>query len=107
MLFILNSDGYVVALNKAGSLELDYQLSEAIAKHFTELIDSDNIASATDMISKALKEGSSSFEVNLISKFEVPKLFILNLKTIENDNNITRLLGTGKNISYQKNLRAN
>ncbi|MGQ9643143.1 MAG: histidine kinase dimerization/phospho-acceptor domain-containing protein, partial [Ignavibacterium sp.] len=106
LLFILNSDGYVVALNKAGSLELDYQPSEAIGKHFTEFIDSDNIASATDMISKALKEGSSSLEVNLISKFEVPKLFILNLKTIKNDNNITGLLGTGKNISYQKKLES-
>jgi signal transduction histidine kinase len=106
LLFILNSDGYVAAVNKAGSLELDYPPSEAIGKHFTEFIDSDNIASATDMINKALKEGSSSLVVNLISKFEVPKLFILNLRTVRNGDNIIGLLGTGKNISYQKKLES-
>jgi len=106
LLFILNSEGYLIALNKSGGRELDYTPSEAIGKHFTEFIDSENIAAATEMINKALKQGTASLEVTLISKFEVPKLFILNLRTIKKDDNILGLLGTGKNITYQQKLES-
>ncbi|MCA2005015.1 MAG: PAS domain-containing protein [Ignavibacterium sp.] len=104
LLFILNADGYVVAVNKNGSKELDYTPTDVLGKHFTEFIDAENIAAATDSINKALKEGSSSLEVCLISKFEVRKLFLMNLRVIRNGENILGLLGSGKNISNLKKL---
>ncbi|BDQ03887.1 MAG: hypothetical protein KatS3mg037_2462 [Ignavibacterium sp.] len=106
LIFVLNSDGFVVAANNYGCKELDYSPAEVIGKHFTEFIDSESIAAATDMIDKALKEGSSSLEVHLISKFEVPKLFSMNVRTVKNGEKIAGLLGAGKNITQVKKLEA-
>lgn len=106
LLFILNSDGYIVAVNKSGSKELDYSTTEVIGKHFTEFIESDDITAATEMIDKALKEGESSLEVNLISKYEVPKLFQMKIRTIKKEDKIIGLLGTGRNITRLKKLES-
>ncbi len=106
LVFILNSDGFVLAVNNYGSKELDYSPFEVVGRHFTDFIDSENIAAATDMIDKALKEGSSSLEVHLISKFEVPKLYSMNIRTVKDGEKITGLLGAGKNITHVKKLEA-
>lgn len=104
LVFILNSDGFLTAVNETGCQQLDYTPAEVIGKHFTEFVDSENIASATDQIDKALKQGKSSFETHLISKFEVSKLFKLNIKTIRSENKIIGLLGTGTNLSYLRKI---
>lgn len=102
--FILNSEGFLIAVNIAGCNQLDYTPAEALGRHFTDFVNTENIALATDHINKALKSGKNSFEVHLISKFEVSKLFKLNLKTIKRNDKIIGLLGTGTNLSNQRSL---
>ncbi len=106
LLFILDENGYIIAINKNGAQSLDYSDVEMRGKHLLDFIKVDEKPEVMFALKKILAdELKLDFETNLIGKYENEIPFRINCSLIKNDNNIIGLLGTGKNLKEIKALK--
>ncbi len=106
LLFILDENGYIIAINKNGAQSLDYSDIDMRGKHLLDFIKSDEKSEVMFALKKILAdELKLDFETNLIGKYENEIPFRINCNLIKNDNNIIGLLGTGKNLKEIKVLK--
>ena len=106
LIFILDDEGYIVAINQYGAASLDYQTNELINKHFSELIDSNYFELVNSSITLALKNNHAFFEASLINKFEKINKYQISIKTVRHNDEIIGLLGIGSNVTKLRKLES-
>jgi PAS domain S-box-containing protein len=104
LIFILDENGSIVAINQYGASALDYTIHELVGKHFSELIDTDYFELVNSSITLALKGNRAFFEASLINKFEKVNKFQISIKTVKNKDKVIGLLGVGKNVTKYRQL---
>lgn len=114
LIFALNSYGYFVTVNTRGARTLGFTPDELIGRHFLEFVDEDNKADIAIAFQQILnQEELTSFEVRFIDKFEKVLTFEINARNLKTGNEISGLIGIGRDISdrlrnekQQKDLNA-
>ena len=104
LIFILNEQGEIIAINKFGASSLDYSIDELVGKHFADLITEDYLQLVNSSISLALKNKQTFFESSITSKFERVNKFQFSVQTIKDGKKILGLLGIGKNVTRLRKL---
>jgi PAS domain S-box-containing protein len=104
LIFILDEEGRIIAINQYGAIKLDYTSKDLIGKHFTELIDPNYFALVNSSITLAIKTSHAFFEASLINKFEKTNKFQISIKAITVNDKILGLLGVGKNVTKIRKL---
>lgn len=104
LIFILNEEGNIIAINHYGAGSLDFTVQELAGKHFADIVDPEYLQLVNSSVNFALKNDHSFFEAALVSKFEKVLRFQINIKTIKSDEKIIGLLGLGKNVTRQRKL---
>lgn len=104
LIFILDENGTIVAINQYGAASLDFTCNELIGKHFTELIDPDYFQLVNSSITLALKSNHAFFEASLINKFEKVNRYQISIRTVKNEDRIIGLLGVGRNVTKLRKL---
>ena len=104
LIFILNEDGSIAAMNQYGATSLDFNNHELIGKHFSEIIDPNYFELVNASINLALKTSHAFFEASLINKFEKVNKYQISIKTVKHENKIIGLLGVGRNVTKLRKL---
>jgi len=104
LIFILNEEGNLIAINQYGAGSLDFSVQELVGKHFADIVDPDYLQLVNSSVSFALKNDHSFFEAALVSKFEKALRFQINIRTVKSDGKIIGLFGMGKNVTRQRKL---
>ena len=104
LIFILNEDGSIAAMNQYGTTSLDFNNHELIGKHFSEIIDPNYFELVNASINLALKTSHAFFEASLINKFEKVNKYQISIKTVKHENKIIGLLGVGRNVTKLRKL---
>lgn len=104
LIFILNEEGSITAINQHGAGSLDFSVQELVGKHIADIVDPDYLQLVNSSVSLALKNNHSLFEAALVSKFEKVFRFQINIRTVKSDGKIIGLLGMGKNVTRQRKL---
>jgi PAS domain S-box-containing protein len=106
LIFILDDNGIIIAINKNGAAKLDYTSDELIGKHLTEIIDPNYIDLVNSSITLAIKAEHAFFEASLVNKFEKLNKYQLSIKTVKENDKIIGLLAVGKNVTKLRKLEA-
>lgn len=105
-IFIIDNAGKILLVNQPGADLLDYTIEELKGKHFTDLIDEEDYLNVSGFIKDALSKNKvTNFDANLVSKYEKIIPFNLNCQTIMKDLKVIGMIGIGKDISREKQLR--
>ncbi len=100
LIFTLNSNGYFVTVNTRGARTLGYTSDELIGKHFLDFVQDDNKADIAIAFQQILnQEDMTSFEVKLIDKYENILTFEVNARNLKTDDEISGLIGIGRDIT--------
>lgn len=100
LIFTLNSYGYFVTVNTRGARTLGYSPDELIGKHFLEFVNEDNKDDIAVVFQEILAQTElTSFEVQFIDKFEKVLTFEINARNIKTGDEITGLIGIGRDIT--------
>ncbi len=104
LIFTLNSYGYFVTVNTRGARTLGYSPDELIGKHFLEFVNEDNKDDIAVVFQEILAQTElTSFEVQFIDKFEKVLTFEINARNIKSGDEITGLIGIGRDITDRIN----
>ena len=105
LILILNEDGLIKNVNQNGALTLDYNKEELINRHIMDLV-SPKYSVETARVFKGLIDGvpETSFEAALISNYDREVLFGVSAKTIYQNNKISEIIITGKNITHIREI---
>jgi PAS domain S-box-containing protein len=107
LLFVLDENGYIIAINKAGAQNLDYPELDLRGRHLLEFIKSEEKQMVMNSLKKMLtEEVNMDFDVNLLSKYENQVPYHLSCSLIRDGKKITGILGTGSSLKEINNLRA-
>lgn len=100
LIFTLNSYGYFVTVNTRGARTLGYSPDELIGKHFLEFVNEDNKDNMAVVFQEILAQTElTSFEVQFVDKFEKVLTFEINARNIKSGDEITGLIGIGRDIT--------
>ena len=104
LIFSLDNYGNFLSVNNNGALSLDYKPEEIMGKHFLEFVDEDDKVEVAKSFQEALKaENVTTFEVSFMSKFGKKIIFEINGHFLSNKDQVTGLLGIGRNITQRRN----
>ncbi|MFO7447129.1 MAG: PAS domain-containing sensor histidine kinase [Ignavibacteriaceae bacterium] len=102
-IFILDNNGSFINVNNNGALLLDYTQDELIGKHFLDIIDFKGKAAVGRSFQQILRSKNLyKFESSMVSKSGKTITLEINGKAIFFKDNVTGMLGVGKNITKQK-----
>ncbi len=105
LIFSLDVEGRISAVNKTGAFELDYSLEELIGRHFLDLISFDErpklLKSFQQLISDKKLVKVNSY---LKNKFGRELWYEIKLKPIRSDDRLNGIIGIGINKSKNKYL---
>ncbi len=103
LMFILDEEGKFLLINKSGLKLLEYSPENLKGKHFTEFVDPEHHTRINNLFNEALiKKIAVTFEVSLLSKYEMTIPFEINCRIIEKDGSIIGMIGIGRNVGEQK-----
>ncbi len=99
-IFTLDKNGNFVSINNNGALSLNYTPGEMKGKHFLELIDEESKLNVTEAFQKLLNSNEIiSFDAKLIGKLGNKTIFEIQALPTRNDNQVTGMLGIGRNVT--------
>jgi PAS domain S-box-containing protein len=105
LIFNLDNYGYFLTVNTDGALSLGYKAEDMIGKHFLEFVDEENKADVAIAFQKILKsENINSFEAVLVNKSKGNLFFEIKARPIKKNNEITGMLGIGRNVSERRKV---
>ncbi len=103
LIFNLDNYGYFVSVNNYGALSLGYKPEEMCGKHFLEFIDESAKSDVALAFQKILKSDKIvSFEVTFVDRFGKNIVFEVQGRPIKNDDEITGLLGIGRDVTQRR-----
>lgn len=106
LLFVLDENGYILAVSKAGAISMDYSDLNMRGKHLLEFVKADEKPLLMEALKKTLVTGFNlDMDVNLISKYEAELPFHLSCGLIKDGEKILGMLCTGKNLKEINSLR--
>lgn len=106
LLFVLDENGYIIAVSKSGALSLDFSELDMRGKHLLEFVKAEEKAKLLEELKKTIiTEKKLDMEVTLIGKYENEIPFHLSCSLIKRDKNIVGMLGTGNNLNDLKTLK--
>ncbi len=106
LLFVLDENGYIVAVSRVGALSLDYSDLDMRGKHLLDFVKSEEKPVLIEALKKTLvTEIKLDLAVNLIGKYENEIPFHVTCDLIKDGDRIVGMLGTGKNLKETKSLR--
>ncbi|MHB8854754.1 MAG: sensor histidine kinase [Ignavibacteriaceae bacterium] len=99
-IFFLDNEGYFTEVNSYGASSLDYDPTELTGRHFTELVSAKEQRKTAKSFQQILKKKKIvSFETIFISKFGNEVRYEIKCKPLVKDEEITGVIGAGRNIS--------
>lgn len=105
LIFIIDCDGRITLVNKAGRELLDYTEKELKGKHITDIISYEDIPSVSESLNKALKKNQPTLiNARLLNKLEEELPFEINCITTSENRTVTGLLGIGRELSQKWKL---
>ena len=105
LIFIIDADGRITLVNKAGRELLDYTDKELKGKHITDIISYEDIPSVSESLNKALKKNQPTLiKARLLNKLEEELPFEINCITTSENRTVTGLLGIGRELSHKWKL---
>jgi PAS domain S-box-containing protein len=106
LLFVLDENGYILAVSKAGALSLDYSDIDMRGKHLLEFVKTEQKPVLMEALKKTLvTEINLDLEVNLIGKYENEIPFHITCALIKDRDKLVGMLGTGKNLKELNTLK--
>ncbi len=106
LLFILNENGYIIAVSKIGAMSLDFSELDMRGKHLLEFVKIEEKPALMEALRKTLITGSRlELDVTLIGKYENEIPFHIDCGLIKDGGKILGMLGTCRNLKEEKNLR--
>ncbi len=106
LLFVLDENGYVIAVSKAGAHSLDYSELDMRGKHLLEFVRAEDKAKLLEELKKTIiTDKKLDLEVTFIGKYENEIPFHLCCSLVKRDKNILGMLGTGNNLKDLKILK--
>ena len=106
LLFVLDENGYIVAVSKTGSMSLDFSELDMRGRHLLEFVKLEEKPALMEGLRKTLITGSPlELEVTLIGKYENEIPFHINCGLIKDGDRIEGMLGTCRNLKELKTLR--
>ncbi len=106
LLFVLDENGYILAVSKSGAQGLDFSELDMRGKHLLEFIKTEEKSVLMEELKKIIStEKKFDLEVTLIGKYENEVPFQISCNLIKRDKKIMGMLGTGKNLKELKTLR--
>ncbi len=106
LLFVLDENGYIAAINNAGAANLDFSEPDMQGKHIFDFVKADEKPALMEAFKKTLvTEIKTNLEVTLIGKYENEIPYQINISLIKDGNKVAGLLGTGRNLKELKTLR--
>jgi PAS domain S-box-containing protein len=99
LVFILDSGGKFLLVNKSGLELLEYSQENLKNRHFTDIIDPEYHKKVANLFNEALMNRTTvKFEVSLLSKYEKTIPLEISCSIIEKDDMVIGMIGTGKNV---------
>ncbi len=106
LFFVLDENGYIIAVSKSGAQSLDFSELDMRGKHLLDYVKSEEKAQLMEELKKTIiTDKKLDLEVTLIGKYENEIPFHINCSLIKRDEKIMGMLGTGKNLKEFKTLR--
>lgn len=106
LLFILDDNGYIIAVSKAGALSLDFSEPDMRGKHLLNFIKAEEKTIFMEALRKTLvTEQNLELELNFIGKYENEIPFRIHCELIKNGDKVAGMLATGENLKELKTLR--
>jgi PAS domain S-box-containing protein len=103
LIFTLDRYGYIITVNKSGASSLEYSTEELAGKHILEFVSEAYKTDIAVMLQQILRsEKSISFEAVFLNKSNNEIHFEINGRSVKNGNEISGLLGIGRNITEQR-----
>lgn len=103
LIFSLDNYGNFISVNNNGALSLDYKPEEMKDRHFLEFVDEDDKVDVAKSFQEVLKTSTvTTFEVKFMSKFGKRIIFEINGHSLMNSDQITGMLGIGRNITQRR-----
>ena len=105
LLFVLDENGYIIAVSKSGAQSLDFSELDMRGKHLLEFVKFEQKVQLLEELKKTVvTERKLSLDVTFIGKYENEIPFHLICGLIKKDNDIVGMLGIGKNVKDLKTL---
>jgi len=106
LLFVLDENGYMVAVSRAGALSLNYSEPDMRGKHLLSFVKSDEKPVILEAFKKTLVTGISlDLEITMIGKYENEIPYQISCGLIKKDDKVVGMLGIGRNLKELKALR--
>lgn len=106
LLFVLDENGYIVAVSKSGAQCLDFSELDMRGKHLLEFVKIEEKVRLMEELKKiVVTESKLDMDVTFIGKYENEVPFHLNCSLVKRDQNIVGMLGIGKNLKDLKTLK--
>ncbi|HSD62985.1 MAG TPA: PAS domain-containing sensor histidine kinase [Ignavibacteriaceae bacterium] len=106
LFFILDENGYIIALNKNGARSLDYSELDMRGRYLLDFVKSDEKQKILELFKIMLSDkGMFEQDVTLIGKYENEIPFHITCTLIEENGKIIGVLGTGNDRSEGNALR--
>jgi PAS domain S-box-containing protein len=106
LLFLLDENGYIIAVSRTGALSLDYSELDMRGKHLLDFIKAEEKTALMEALKKTLITGQKfELELTFIGKYENEIPFQINCGLIKEADKIVGMLGTGRNLKELKTLR--
>ena len=105
LLFILDENGYIIAVSRIGAVSLDFNELEMRGRHLLEFVKTEEKPLLMDAMRKTITtEDSIDMEVNLIGKYENEIPFHITGSLIKDKDKIIGIIGSGRNLKELKKL---
>ncbi len=99
LIFSLNRSGYFMLVNDEGAINLGYYANELIGKHFLEIVAEEDKPTVALAFQKILKTNEAvTFDVKFTDKLEKEIPFKITAISLKSENEITGMIGYGKNF---------
>ncbi len=106
LLFVLDENGYIIAVSRSGAQSLDFSELDMRGKHLLEFVKTEEKSLLMEALKKTLlTEEKLEMEVTLLSKYEDEVPFYISCSLFKRDKKAAGMLGTGKNLKDLKILR--
>ncbi len=106
LLFVLDENGYIIAVSKSGAQCLDFSELDMRGKHLLEFVKTEEKAQLMEELKKTIfTENKLDLDVTFIGKYENEIPFHLNCSLVKRDKDLVGMLGIGKNLKDLKTLK--
>ncbi|MFI5236494.1 MAG: ATP-binding protein [Ignavibacteriales bacterium] len=103
LIFVVDSSGKIILVNKTGSEILEYSASELRGRHLSELIDHEDSALVNRSLNQVLTRNTPvRFNASLYSKYEQVFPFEISCKSVTSNGEILGMIGICKDLSERK-----